>query len=64
MGVVLVTDMRIGELPIECFLLGEFGLSEAIPGGHILVRVNTLSHLELSSFSVGLVLDCYKYVNG
>ena len=44
MGVVLVTDMRIGELAVEGFLLGEFGLSETIPGVHILARVNTLSH--------------------
>ena len=44
MGVVIFTDMRIGELAVEGFLWGEFGLSEAIPGVHILVRVNTLSH--------------------
>ena len=40
---VFVTDMRIRELAVEGFLLGEFGLSEAIPGVHILVGVNTLS---------------------
>ena len=44
MRVVLVTDTRIGELAVEGFLWGEFGLSKAIPGVHILVRVNTLSH--------------------
>ena len=44
MGVVIVTDMSIGELAVEDFLMGEFGLSEAIPGVHILVRINTLSH--------------------
>ena len=54
MGVVLVTDMRIGKLAVEGFFFfffffwggggreGEFGLSEAIPGVHILVGVNTL----------------------
>ena len=42
--VVLGTDMRIGELAVEGFLWGELGLSKAIPGVHILVRVNTLSH--------------------
>ena len=45
MGEVLVTDMRIRKLAVEGFLWGgEFGLSEAIPGVHILVGVNALSH--------------------
>ena len=46
-GVVLVTDMHIRELAVEGFRWGgggEFGLSEAIPGVHILVGVNTLPH--------------------
>ena len=51
MGIVLVTDMRIREFAVEGFLCvcvgggeeeGEFGLSEAISGVHILVGVNTL----------------------
>ena len=63
MGVVLVTDMRIGELAVEGFLLEEFGLREAIPDVHILVRVNTLSYKEHPSFSVGLVLgSCWARV--
>ena len=45
MGEVILTDMRIGELAVEDFLGGGgFGLSEAIPGVHILLRINTLSH--------------------
>ena len=39
MGVALVTDMRIRELAVEGFIWGggEFALSEAIPGVHMLV---------------------------
>ena len=44
MGVVLVTDMRIRELAVEDLLRGEFGLGEAIPGVHVLVRVHTFPH--------------------
>ena len=48
MGVVLVTDMRISELAVEDLLGGggggEFGLGEAIPGVHVLVKVHTLPH--------------------
>ena len=44
MGVVLVTDMRISELAVEDLLGGEFGLGEAIPGVHVLLRVHTLPH--------------------
>ena len=39
-----VIRIRIRELAVEGFLWGEFGLSEAIPGVHILVGVNTLPH--------------------
>ena len=44
MGVVLGTDTCIREPAVEGFLWREFGLFKAIPGVHVLVGVNTLSH--------------------
>ena len=60
MGVVLVADVRIREFAVEGLLRRELWLGKAVPVVHVLIGVHALAQQELSSFSVGLVLGCYR----
>ena len=42
--IVLVGDVGVSELSVECFLVWELRLIHLLPRIHVLVWINTLSH--------------------
>ena len=68
MSVFGITDVLVGQLAVEGFLLRETRLCKPFPRVHILVRVDALAQQEIAPFSawleVGCNLECLGLVGG